>query len=65
MPVERVNKLSSLVPEELGISLDEALERAPSSSRPSIRIREIRELLDLRGGSKDWRGTSARTRRPW
>jgi DNA polymerase-3 subunit alpha len=47
MPVERVNKLSSLVPEELGISLDEALEKGAELKQSYETDPEIRELLDL------------------
>jgi DNA polymerase-3 subunit alpha len=47
MPVERVNKLSSLVPEELGISLDEALEKGAELKQAYDTDPEIRELLDL------------------
>jgi DNA polymerase-3 subunit alpha len=47
MPVERVNKLSSLVPEELGISLDEALEKGAELKQAYDTDPEIRELMDL------------------
>ncbi|MEY4177119.1 MAG: polymerase subunit alpha [Planctomycetota bacterium] len=47
MPIERVNKLSSLVPDELGISLDDALEKGAELKQAYETDPEIHELLDL------------------
>jgi DNA polymerase III subunit alpha len=46
-PVARVNQLKSLVPEQLGISLDEALESGDELKRLYETDSEAREVLDL------------------
>ena len=46
-PVARVNQLKSLVPEQLGISLDEALESGDELKRVYDSDPEAREILDL------------------
>jgi DNA polymerase III subunit alpha len=46
-PVPRVNQLKSLVPEQLGISLDEALESGDELKRVYETDPEAREVLDL------------------
>jgi DNA polymerase III subunit alpha len=46
-PVPRVNQLKSLVPEQLGISLDEALETGEELKRVYETDPEAREVLDL------------------
>jgi DNA polymerase III subunit alpha len=46
-PVPRVNQLKSLVPEQLGISLDEALESGDELKRVYESDPEAREVLDL------------------
>ncbi|HND51395.1 MAG TPA: DNA polymerase III subunit alpha [Pirellulaceae bacterium] len=47
MPIDRVNKVSGMVPEELGISLDEALEKGAELKAAYDTDPEIREMLDL------------------
>src|SRR5436309_4520580 len=46
-PVPRVNQLKSLVPEQLGISLDEAIETSDELKRAYNSDPEAREVLDL------------------
>src|SRR5437868_1089832 len=46
-PVPRVNALKALVPEQLGISLDEALETSEELKRVYDADSEAREVLDL------------------
>jgi DNA polymerase-3 subunit alpha len=46
-PVPRVNQLKALVPEQLGISLDEALESSDDLKRVYQTDPEAREILDL------------------
>jgi DNA polymerase-3 subunit alpha len=46
-PIARVNQLKSLVPEQLGISLDEALESGEDLKRIYDTDAEAREVLDL------------------
>ena len=47
LPVERVNRITSLVPDELGISLDEAIEKGEELRKAYANDPEVRELLDL------------------
>lgn len=47
MPIERVNKISAMVPEELGISLDEALEKGTELKQAYDTDPEVNELLNL------------------
>src|SRR3954469_1778157 len=46
-PIARVNQLKALVPEQLGISLDEALEASEELKRLYDTDAEAREVLDL------------------
>ena len=47
MPIDRVNKISAMVPEELGISLDEALEKGAELKQAYDTDPEVNELLNL------------------
>ncbi|MFO0901896.1 MAG: DNA polymerase III subunit alpha [Pirellulales bacterium] len=47
MPIERVNKISAMVPDELGIELAEALEKGAELKQAYETDPEVRELLDL------------------
>ena len=65
MPIPRVDSIVAMVPEELDITLDEALEKSDDLKKAYDTDAEIRELLDLARRSKAWPATSARTPRPW
>ena len=47
IPLGRVNEVTNMVPEELGISLDKALEKSEEMAQAYKNDMEIRELLDL------------------
>ncbi len=47
IPLGRVNEVTNMVPEELGISLDKALEKSEEMAQAYENDMEIRELLDL------------------
>ncbi len=47
IPLGRVNEVTNMVPEELGISLDKALEKSEDLGSTYEKDPEIRELLDL------------------
>ncbi len=47
VPLDRVNKLTAMVPETLGISLDEALEVSDELKQAYAADADIREVLDL------------------
>ena len=47
MPLDRVNKISGMVPEELGNSLDDALEKGEELKAAYKNDPEVREMLDL------------------
>ncbi|MBM4004136.1 MAG: DNA polymerase III subunit alpha [Planctomycetes bacterium] len=47
LPVERANRISSMVPEELGISLDDAVEKGDELRQAYSQDPEVRELIDL------------------
>jgi DNA polymerase-3 subunit alpha len=47
IPVTRVNQITALVPEELGIELDDAIEKADDLRKLYETDAEVRELLDL------------------
>ena len=47
IPLGRVNEVTNMVPEELGISLDKALEKSEEMAQTYENDMEIRELLDL------------------
>jgi DNA polymerase III subunit alpha len=47
IPLGRVNEVTNMVPEELGISLDKALEKSEDLKNTYESDGEIRELLDL------------------
>jgi DNA polymerase-3 subunit alpha len=47
IPLARVNQIVQMVPEELGISLDEALEKSEELKKTYESDPEIRELMDL------------------
>ena len=48
MPIARVDQIVAMVPEQLGITLDEALETSDELKQASTTpIAEVRELLDL------------------
>jgi DNA polymerase III subunit alpha len=47
IPIARVNQITALVPEELGIELDEAIEKADDLRKLYETDPEVRELLDL------------------
>ena len=47
MPLARVNQITAMVPEQLGISLDEALETSDDLKKVYETDAEIREVLDL------------------
>lgn len=47
LPLPRVNQISDMVPEELGITLDEALDKAEDLKKSYASDPEIRELLDF------------------
>jgi DNA polymerase III subunit alpha len=47
MPLARVNEVTAMVPEELGITLDKALEKSEDLRKTYESDGEIRELLDL------------------
>jgi DNA polymerase-3 subunit alpha len=46
-PIARVNQITALIPEELGIELDEAIEKADDLRKLYETDPEVRELLDL------------------
>ncbi|MFM9118237.1 MAG: DNA polymerase III subunit alpha [Planctomycetota bacterium] len=47
MPIEQVNKVTAMVPDELGIALDDALEKSQEMKQAYAANPEVRELLDL------------------
>jgi len=47
MPIDRVNKISAMVPDELGIELADALEKSAELKQTYESDPEVRELLDL------------------
>ena len=47
IPLFRVNEVTNMVPEELGISLDKAIEKSEDLAKTYDSDAEIRELLDL------------------
>jgi DNA polymerase-3 subunit alpha len=47
LPLERVVRLTNLVPKTLGITLDEALQQSPELRQEYERDPQVRELLDI------------------
>jgi DNA polymerase-3 subunit alpha len=47
LPIERVNKITAMVPETLGISLDDALETSDELKQAYASDADIRQVLDL------------------
>jgi DNA polymerase-3 subunit alpha len=47
LPLERVNRLTNLVPKTLGITLDEALQQSPEMRQEYEREPQVRELIDI------------------
>jgi DNA polymerase-3 subunit alpha len=47
LPVDRVNKITAMVPETLGISLDEALETSDELQQAYSSDPDVRQVLDL------------------
>jgi len=47
LPIDRVNKITAMVPDELGISLDDALEKGDELRQAYASDSEVRELIDL------------------
>ena len=60
-----VDKIAKLIPFEIGITLDKALEQEEELKRLYDADPEVRELIDLARSSRAWRATPARMPAAW